>query len=293
MKRAVLTGAGGYLGSRLAKRLANLDVELVLIARNFDRTKDAIQEAGRAVVGGCSCDLASAEARAAALQPEVFDGVQVVFHLAADLSFLGSVTQLDTNVVATDALYECAAAAGVDSFVYASSVDATGSSPWPEARNIHEYGLLSPYGLSKLQAEERLLAKRDGPRVQIARLGMLVGADDNLQGGLAALALEQPHLLAGMLDVRAPVAPTEDALDALLEMAGTDRVVRQHVFATNPTLRDLLESRDLPTPTGVDERDARAALEVWVSQRLIARQADLATYLAWPSPGLAGRTLQS
>lgn len=302
MKRVVLTGAGGYLGSRLARELARRSCALVLVARDFDRTKNAIGDASEAVIGGCSVDLASPTSRREALHAGLFDACDAVFHLGADLSFLGSPTQIETNVVATRELFALAARAGVRSFVFASSVDATGSSHRAEPRDIDEYGVLSPYGLSKLRAERCLLAEKSDTSIGIARLGILVGEDDNFTPGLEALVRDRPDLTATLLDQHIPITATTAAIDALTSMGASAVSSRRHVIDDNPTLRDFLAERGIvshgdhqaeETEPETEPETALETLEAHCLDRIEQGVADLASYLAWPTPRYSGRRLRS
>jgi nucleoside-diphosphate-sugar epimerase len=102
----------------------------------------------------------------------VFAGAEVVFHLAGRAGVRASFTDENRyrhdNVDATDKVLEAAAAAGVRRVVFASSssVYGDGVTPFREDANLAP---ISPYGRTKLEAEQRCLAAA-GPGLETVAL---------------------------------------------------------------------------------------------------------------------------
>lgn len=125
----LITGASGFVGGRLAARLASEDQARVVGAgRSFDHP-DKLTAAG--------VNLAKADLRDGPAMKHLCQGKRVVLHLAAWLE-RGKGGEHDAyaiNVDATRTLIKSAAEAGVERFVLVSTVAAYGL---PDVDDIHE-----------------------------------------------------------------------------------------------------------------------------------------------------------
>jgi UDP-glucose 4-epimerase len=114
MKRALVTGGSGFLGSFIAEALGRRDYRVTL----FDRVASPYLHDGQRMVVG---DLLDTGALAAATE-----GADVVYHLAAasDINTAGTraLETAQTNIVGTVHALEAARHAGVERFVLASTV---------------------------------------------------------------------------------------------------------------------------------------------------------------------------
>jgi UDP-glucuronate 4-epimerase len=157
--RAVVTGAGGFIGSHVAERLLDSGVRVLGLDLLTDYYAPAIKEANlEAATSRDNFEFRRVDLASDDLDPHV-RGADVVFHQAAtpgvrtswETGFLNSVRN---NVTATQRLLEAARRSEVGRFVYASS-----SSVYGEASEIpmREDGPLrphSPYGVTKLSGEQ-------------------------------------------------------------------------------------------------------------------------------------------
>ncbi|HEY6771145.1 MAG TPA: NAD-dependent epimerase/dehydratase family protein [Solirubrobacterales bacterium] len=157
--RLLVTGCAGFLGSHLSERLVDAGEEVVGVdsftdyyprevkERNLERLRD------HARFELFELDLGSDPLEG------VFEGVETVFHLAAQPGVRGSfgasfARYAHDNMLATQRMLEAGAAAQVGTFVYASSSSVYGNSlayPTPEDTRRAP---VSPYGLTKLATEE-------------------------------------------------------------------------------------------------------------------------------------------
>ncbi|MCA8972071.1 MAG: NAD(P)-dependent oxidoreductase, partial [Planctomycetes bacterium] len=237
---------------------------------------EASTDIASAIVGGASIDLASADSREAGLRDELFTGCDAVFHLGADLSYFGSDALFETNVAGTAALHRAALRAGVPRFVFASSIEATGSSPKPEPRGVDDYGILSPYGLSKLCAEERLLAQAPSGTLAILRLGILIGEGDSFRPGLRNGLGGSEAEFDALRRLRVPILSTDHAVDHLVAARESCESTRRHIIDREFLIGDLVAH------AGSVPNDLEANFVVGPST-------PLTRFLLWPTAELAGR----
>lgn len=158
-RKALITGAAGFIGSHLAERLVDLGTTVVgvdaftdfygreLKERNLVRLREEPRFELREL------DLSSDPLDG------LLDGVDVVYHLAGQAGVRGSFGEtfsvyLRNNVQATQRLLEAAAGSSLDRFVYASSSSIYGDAlAYPTAETAAPRPV-SPYGMTKVATEE-------------------------------------------------------------------------------------------------------------------------------------------
>ena len=165
MRRAVVTGAAGFIGSRLSHRLLDDGWEVVGVDAFLD-TYDPAEKLARAagLVRRTGFVLATGHLTEVDLE-EVLDGPEVVFHLAGRAGVRASFTLESRyrrdNVVSTERLIAAARqSVSVRRIVYASSSSVYGDAPLPFSEDAFTCPV-SPYGMSKLEAERICLAESD------------------------------------------------------------------------------------------------------------------------------------
>lgn len=171
-KRVLVTGATGFIGGRLAQRLA---LEEGAIVTGTGRNLTAVP-----FLPDAGVTLQAADLRDEAALTTAVAGQDTVFHVAAWLGRKGQdAAAYDLNVTATERLVRLAAEAGVRRFVLVSSVAAYG---WPQRRNVDETHPLDTaqpelYGRTKAQGEIAglALAQSLGLDFTIVRPGMVYG----------------------------------------------------------------------------------------------------------------------
>ena len=157
MKRSLITGGAGFIGSHIVERLLN-DGHEVVVVDNFStgRPQNLAHMADNPRLTVFQCDIAEA----GALDGK-FDDVDWVFHMAALADIVPSMQNpmeyFRANVVGTANVLEAARAAGVKRFIYAASSSCYGipdAYPTSESADIRpQY----PYALTKRLGEELAL----------------------------------------------------------------------------------------------------------------------------------------
>jgi dihydroflavonol-4-reductase len=216
MPRTLVTGATGFVGSHVARLLAERGDELRLTVRKRSRL-EALQGVDGEQIG---CDLLDRRAVRRALQ-----GVDRVFHSAGLVSLRpGDGEHLfRANVEATRLLLEECLRAGVERVVYTSSVAAVGPAPPGERADESTVftagGLGIPYVNSKHEAEvEAFRVAAHGLPLVCVNPSVVLGAGD-VYGGSTTLV--RRFLLA-----RIPAY-----VDGGLNIVDVEDVAAGHLFA--------------------------------------------------------------
>ena len=173
---AFLTGATGFLGSHVARALAEQGADLRLLVRANSNTKN-IDDLKAERVSGDLRDPASLEKGTA--------GCDAVFHVAADyrLWVRDPGEMYRSNVEGTHALLAAARKNGVRRVVYTSSVATMGftsnGQPADENSPVSLANMIGPYKRSKFMAEQVAIeAARAGQEVVIVNPTTPVGERD-------------------------------------------------------------------------------------------------------------------
>ena len=157
--KALVTGAAGFIGSHLAEALLDRGAEVMAIDSFTDYYPRSIKERNLlALRTRHGFSLVEASIQAADLK-SLLRGVTHVFHLAAQAGVRkswGRDFQVYTanNIEATQVLLEACASAPLERLVYASSSSVYGDDvPLPMREDALPHPV-SPYGVSKLAAEQ-------------------------------------------------------------------------------------------------------------------------------------------
>jgi len=162
--KLVITGAAGFIGSRLAER--SLD-EAERLGFQSIVLLDALTYSGRrenmdAVLRDSRVTFVHASINDAEMVDEVLAGAHTVLHLAAeshvDRSIQGAQPFFITNVLGTQQLLESSRRGGVSKFVHVSTDEVYGSIDEGSWREDHILEPNSPYSASKAGSDLAALA---------------------------------------------------------------------------------------------------------------------------------------
>ncbi len=174
--KTFVTGATGFLGSHVARALADVGAELRLLVRPTSNLKN---------LEGLKAETAVGDLRDAASLERAMSGCDTVFHVAADyrLWVLDPEEMYRSNVEGTRAILEAARKNGVGRVVYTSSVATMGftgnGQPADENSPVALADMIGPYKRSKFMAEQIALeAGRGGMHVVTVNPTTPVGEQD-------------------------------------------------------------------------------------------------------------------
>ena len=157
--KALVTGTAGFIGSHLAERLLERGAEVTGIDCFSDYYARAVKEANLAALRGRSgFSFVEAPLQDADLD-RLLDGATHVFHLAAQAGVRKSWGRdfrvyTVNNIEATQVLLEALVGRPIEKLVYASSSSVYGDDTPIPMREDAVPRPLSPYGVTKLAAEQ-------------------------------------------------------------------------------------------------------------------------------------------
>ena len=157
--KALVTGGAGFIGSHLSERLLDAGADVIALDCFTDYYARAIKEANIAALRSRPGYRFVESSIAEADLPALLEGTSHVFHLAAQAGVRkswGREFQIYTslNVDATQILLEACVGRPIERLVYASSSSVYGDEaplPMREELPLHP---VSPYGVTKLAAEQ-------------------------------------------------------------------------------------------------------------------------------------------
>lgn len=220
--RVLVTGGAGFIGSHVARALLAAGHQVTVLDDLSSGCASNVPPGAGLVEGDIrSPDLAAVLSR---VRP---DGV---VHCAAQVSVGASVedplNDMERNITGTARLLVAGAAAGVRSFVYASSAAVYGTPEKVPISEGHPTLPLSPYGLSKLTAERyvRLLGAQLGLKWVCLRYANVYGPGQRASGDGAVV----PAFLEAFAAGRDPI------------IHGDGEQTRDFVYVTDVARANLL-----------------------------------------------------
>ena len=148
--KTLITGATGFIGSHLVRALINEGRDVRCLVRKKSNTKN-LEKIGVELVYG---ELLDKESLSHALK-----GVNIIYHLAAEVYSANVKDYFKYNVEGTRNLIESCNGNLIERFIYCSSIAAAG--PNPDNKTLltekESCNPITPYGISKYEAEKVVL----------------------------------------------------------------------------------------------------------------------------------------
>lgn len=170
--KALVTGGNGFIGLNLVESLALDGIDV----RALDRKTDGLEnlEVKIEIINNDLSDMQSLQ--------KVLDGVEIVYHLAAEHLAVSASDQnyVNTNVRGTEKLLKASLSARVKRFVHCSTVGVHGHISEPPADESYPFSPTNIYEKTKLEGEKLALAfcNETGLPVTIIRPAYVYGPGD-------------------------------------------------------------------------------------------------------------------
>ncbi len=238
--KALVTGASGFVGSAVARKLAERGLAVRALVRGGSP---------RAHLAGLGLEFVTGDLRDAASVRQAMAGVRFVFHVAADYRLWARDPSeiIENNVAGTRIVMQEAQRAGVERIVYTSSVATLKTGPsgeiFDETINLDESHAIGAYKLSKLLAERVVteMAARGLP-VVIVNPSTPVGPRDVKPTPTGRLIVEAAAgRVPAFVDTGLNMVHVDDVAEGHLAALERGRIGERYILGgQNASLSDIL-----------------------------------------------------
>ena len=239
--KTLVTGATGFLGSHVARQLAERGEDVRVLARPSSDLR---------ALEGFRAERVTGDLRDAASLESALKGVARIYHVAADYRLWARDPReiYESNVTGTRNLLEAARRAGVEKFVYTSTVatiavQRDGNLP-NEATQSSVGDMIGHYKRSKFMAEEcALRAAEAGLPVVIVNPTTPVGPGDWKPTPTGKIIVDFLNgRMPGYVDTGLNFVPVEDCARGHLLAAERGRIGERYILGgMNLTLKNVLD----------------------------------------------------
>ena len=235
----LITGATGFIGSRMAQRFREQGIALVLLGR----LRNEVEQNRAAELKSAGLNVNEVDLTSENLAQYV-EGVDLVIHLAAAQHEANQPESYfeKVNVGGTRRLLEASIAAKVRRFVYGSTIGIYGQALQGE---IDEHSKVAPdnhYGRTKLAAEQLVRQYGDRLEVAIARISETYGPGDYRLLKLFAGIQKGVFFIIGSGANLHQLVYVDDLIDGLHELGTSVTTVGQTVVLAG---NEILSTREM------------------------------------------------
>jgi len=236
----LITGATGFLGSHIARKLVEKGEDVKILLRKTSRTENIENIKAERVYGDVT-DLQSLE--------NAIKGCDALYHIAGFVSFRKKDHQKmqDINVGGTVNAMKAALNAGVSKVVYTSSVAAIGVNPDGGIANEEtEFTLESegiPYLNTKYHGEkESLKFVKQGLPLVIVNPSVVIGPGDIYLSSTAFIQWYCKKKFPGYMDGTMNIVDVEDVAEGHLLAAEKGKIGERYILGnTDLTINELFD----------------------------------------------------
>jgi NAD dependent epimerase/dehydratase len=236
-RAAIVTGAGGFIGSHLVERLVHDGARVRAFCRYNSRNDrgalDWLADEVRAEVEPVMGELRDVESVSRALK-----GIDVVFHLGAQIaipySYVNPRDYVESNVLGSLNVAQCALDHGVSRVVHTSTSEVYGTAKTVPITEDHPLEAQSPYAASKIGADKLMdsFHRSFGLPVTVLRPFNTYGPRQSARAVIPTIisqALVGTSLRLGSLDPRRDLTFVEDTVAGFVAAAAADAAVGKTV----------------------------------------------------------------
>jgi NAD dependent epimerase/dehydratase len=217
-RKALVTGAGGFIGSHLVERLVRDGARVRALCRYNSRNEHgALDWLDPQVVS--EVDVQLGELRDLESVSRAVEGVEVVFHLGAQIaipySYVNARDYFETNVLGSLNVAQAALQHGVERVVHTSTSEVYGTAQTVPITEEHPLEAQSPYAASKIGADKLMdsFHRSHGLPVVVLRPFNTYGPRQSARAVIPTIisqALAGPQLRLGSTDPRRDLTFAED-----------------------------------------------------------------------------------
>ena len=219
--KAIVTGGAGFIGSNLVDRLLNDGHEVIVIDNESSDANE--QFYWNPSAKNHKFDILDYEST----RP-LYDGVDVVFHLAAEARIqpciINPLKAVQVNALGTATVLQCAREAGVKRVIYSSTSASYGLKNIPPLKETMPTDCLNPYSVSKVSGEElcKMYSNLYGLETVVFRYFNVYGERQPLKGQYAPVigiflrqkAAGEPMTIVGDGNQRRDFTHVSDVVEA-------------------------------------------------------------------------------
>lgn len=252
MKKALVTGADGFIGSHLTELLIanNFDVRALSYYNSFNHwgwLEDLSANRNLEVIAG--------DIRDTHFCKEIVKGVDIIFHLAALIaipySYIAPDSYVETNVKGTLNICQAAKEAGGIRLIHTSTSEVYGSAKYVPIDEKHPKQPQSPYSASKIGADAIALSFYNsfGLPVTIARPFNTYGPRQSARAFIPSIIIQiaknKKEIKVGDLTPTRDLNFVKDICKGFMELAKCDLAIGEEVNISSNfeiSMRDVYSS---------------------------------------------------
>jgi dihydroflavonol-4-reductase len=248
----LVTGSSGFVGSAVARALAERGAKLKLLVR---------AQSPRTNLAGLDAEVVEGDMRDPASMARVLAGCRLLFHVAADYRLWARDPEeiVRNNLAGVEAVMSAALAAGVERVVYTSSVATLripADGPGDESGPLAEGEAIGAYKRSKVAAERRVerYVAEDGLPAVIVNPSTPMGPRDVKPTPTGRIAVEAARgRMPAYVDSGLNIVHVDDVADGHLLALEKGKIGERYVLggqdvALGEMLREIAKLAGRPAP---------------------------------------------
>lgn len=248
--RVLVTGATGFTGAALAKKLLDNGYEVRVIVRDQSKISDDSTKPNFEIIEGDITNPKDVE--------RSVNGINTVFHVAAVYRTAGISDEIywATHVMGTENLLKASLKANVDKFVHCSTVGVHGHIEKSLADENYRFKPGDIYQTTKLEGEKRALDfhKHTGFPVTVVRPTAIYGPGDMRLLKLFKLASKAVTIVLGSGEIKYHMVYIDDLIQGFILASKSTKAVGEsfiiggkEVLTLNKLLDTISNLMDVPT----------------------------------------------